>query len=324
MTMKSALAGLFGLLIATTGLGTAQAQDFPNREIKLVVGYAPGGITNTLARILAEKMSDVLGQRVLVENRPGVNGAIATRAVKRAAADGYTLIFNSTNMAMNLYGLKEPGYQWDDFVLVGSMSYGPLVLVANTASSKAKTLKDLIEFGKVNPGKLTFATLGPQSIQNVASERLNALTGIGWRQVPYKGVDQVIPDILNGTIDAYFFVPNTAVQVINQPNMLGMGVTDKRRMELMPSVPTFIEAGIPAINDYALTGVWAPTGTPQPILDKLRAAMAQVINAKETKELIEKTGSVVYIDSREQFDSEIRKQTDQYTEDFKKLGIQPE
>jgi tripartite-type tricarboxylate transporter receptor subunit TctC len=324
MNKKTILAGLFGVLIAAVGLSSATAQDYPNREIKLVVGYAPGGITNTLARILAEKMSDVLGQRVIVENRPGVNGAIATRAVKRATPDGYTLIFNSTNMAMNLYGLKEPGYEWDDFVLVGSMSYGPLVLVANTASSKAKTLQDLIAYGKANPGKLTFATLGPQSIQNVASERLNALTGIGWRQIPYKGVDQVMPDILNGTVDAYFFVPNTAAQVINQPNMVGMGVTDKRRMELMPNVPTFIEAGIPAINDYALTGVWAPTGTPQPILDKLRATMAQVINAKDTKELIEKTGSVVYMDSRQQFDAEIRKQTEQYTDDFKKLGIQPE
>lgn len=324
MKARSILAGLAGLLVAAAQGGLAQAQDFPNREIKLVVGYAPGGITNTLARILADKMSDVIGQRVIVENRPGVNGAIATRAVKRATPDGYTLIFNSTNMAMNLYGLKEPGYRWDDFVLVGSMSYGPLVLVANTASSKAKTLQEFIAFGKANPGKLTFATLGPQSIQNVASERLHNLTGIGWRQIPYKGVDQVMPDILNGTVDAYFFVPNTATQVINQPNIVAMAVTDKRRMELMPNVPTFIEAGYPAINDYALTGAWAPAGTPQPILDKLRAAMTAALNAKETKELIEKTGSVIYVEPREQFDTEIRKQTEQYTDDFKRLGIQPE
>lgn len=324
MKTKALWAGLFSLLMAATAATQTSAQDYPNREVKLVVGYAPGGITNTLARILAEKMSDVLGQRVIVENRPGVNGAIATRAVKRAPADGYTLIFNSTNMAMNLYGLKDPGYEWTDFVLVGSMSYGPLVLVANTTSSKAKNLKELIEYGKANPGKLTFATLGPQSIQNVASERLNALTGIGWRQVPYKGVDQVMPDILNGTVDAYFFVPNTAIQVLNQPNMVGMGVTDKRRMAMMPNVPTFIEAGYPAINDYALTGVWAPAGTPQPILAKLRAAMTDVMNSKEAKELIEKTGSVIYLESREQFDTEIRKQTEQYTDDFKRLGIQPE
>lgn len=324
MKIGNLFAGLLGAVIAVVSADMAQAQNYPDREIKLVVGYAPGGITNTLARILADGLSDVLGQRVLVDNRPGVNGAIATRAVKRAPADGYTLIFNSTNMAMNLYGLKEPGYQWDDFVLVSGMSYGPLVLVANTASSKARTLKDLIEFGKANPGKLTFATLGPQSIQNAASERLNSLTGIAWRQVPYKGVDQVMPDILNGTVDAYFFVPNTAIQVLNQPNIVGLAVTDKRRMDLMPNVPTFIEAGYPAINDYALTGVWAPAATPQPILDKLRAAMTDVMKAKKTKELIEKTGSVIYIESREQFDSEIRKQTEQYTDDFKKLGIQPE
>jgi tripartite-type tricarboxylate transporter receptor subunit TctC len=324
MKTRNALAGLFGMLAAATSSTFVQAQDYPNREIKLVVGYAPGGITNTLARILADKMSDILGQRVIVENRAGVNGAIATRAVKRAAADGYTLIFNSTNMAMNLAGLKEPGYQWDDFVLVNGFAYGPLVLVANTASSKAKTLKELVEFGKANPGKLSFATLGPQSIQNVASERLNNLTGIGWRQIPYKGVDQVIPDIINGTVDAYFFVPNTAVQVLNQPNIVALAVTDKRRMGLMPNVPTFIEAGYPAINDYAMAGVWTPAGTPKPIVDKLRTAITDVMKTKEMKELIEKTGYVLYMEPPEQFDTEIRKQTGQYGADFKKLGIEPQ
>lgn len=324
MKSRNIVSGLLGLLVAATVASGAAAQSYPEREIKLVVGYAPGGITNTLARILADKMSDALGQRVLVENRPGVNGAIATRAVKRATPDGYTLIFNSTNMAMNLYGLKEPGYQWDDFTLVSGMSYGPLVLIVNTASSKAKTLQEFIAYGKANPGKLTFATLGPQSIQNVASERLHSLTGIGWRQIPYKGVDQVMPDIINGTVDAYFFVPNTGVQILNQPNIAALAVTDKRRMELMPTVPTFAEAGYPAINDYALAGVWAPTGTPQPVVDKLRSTMTNVMRTREMKELIEKTGYLIYMEPWQQFDTDIRKQTDQYTEDFKRLGIQPE
>jgi tripartite-type tricarboxylate transporter receptor subunit TctC len=125
-------------------------------------------------------------------------------------------------------------------------------------------------------------------------------------------------------VDAYFFVPNTGVQILNQPNIVALAVTDKRRMELMPNVPTFIEAGYPAINDYAMAGVWAPTGTPAPIIDKLRKAMTDVMTTKAMKELIEKTGYVIYAEPWQQFDADIRKQTDQYTADFKKLGIQPE
>lgn len=324
MKLRTALAGLLGTFIAATGASSAQAQNYPEREIKLLVGFAPGGTTNTLARILADRLSDVLGQRVIVENRPGVNGAIATRAAARAPADGYTLVFNASNMALNLHGMKEPGYRWDDFTVLSGFAYGTLILVTNTASSKAKTFQEFVDFGKANPEKLKFASLGPQSIQNVAAERVNDLTRISWRQVPYKGVDQVIPDLINGNVDAYFSLPITITQIANQPNITVFATTDKRRLELFPNVPTFTELGFAPVNDYVLSGIWAPAGTPKPVVDKLRAAMAEVMKKKETKTQIDGTGYLLYDGSAEQFDADIRKQADQYANDFKKLGIQPE
>jgi tripartite-type tricarboxylate transporter receptor subunit TctC len=324
MTMKHIAAGLFGIVAAATFAGAAHAQDFPNREIKLVVGFPPGGTTNTLARLLADKMSDALGQRVIVENRAGANGATATRAVARSTADGYTLIFNASNMALNLHGMKEPGYQWDEFVTVGGLAYGPMVLIVNTASSKAKTLNEFIAFGKANPGKLTFASLGPQSIQNVAAQRLQEQSGLGWREVPYKGAGAVLPDLISGQVDGYFTLPVAATQLMNQPNIAVFGVADKTRAELLPNVQTFIEAGYPAVNDMTMAGVWAPAGTPKPVVDRLRAAMAQAMKAPDIKGLVEGTGHLMYQGTPEQFDADIRKQAGQYRDDFKKLGIQPE
>src|SRR5690606_32787507 len=115
---------------------------------------------------------------------------------------------------------------------------------------------------------------------NVAAERVNEVSKIGWRQVPYKGVDQVLPDLINGNIDAYFSLPVTVVPTAKEPNITVFAVTDKRRIELFPDVPTFVEAGYPAVNDYVLSGVWAPAGTPKPVLDKLRAAVAEVMKSK--------------------------------------------
>jgi tripartite-type tricarboxylate transporter receptor subunit TctC len=318
------LAGLVGIVLTATHTTFAQGQNFPTREVTLVVGYTAGGPMDGLARVIGDRMSNALGQRVIIENRAGVNGAIATRAVAKSAADGYTLIFNSSNMATNLPGLKEPGYKWDDFDIVGGMSYGPMVMVVNTASSKAKTLQEFVAFGKANPGKLTFASFGPQSIQNVVAQRLNDLSGIGWRGVPYKGGAQITPDLINGNVDAYFGFSVFATSIKDQPNIAILAVANTQRIDTIPNVPTFAEAGFPGVNDGALSGIWAPAGTPKPILDKLRGAMAEAMKAPDLKGLIGGTGNILYQGTPAQFDADIRRQADQYRDAFKKLGIEPE
>lgn len=323
MNMKSMLAGLLGVLSVGLFAAPSTAQNYPEREIKLVVGFPAGGSTDILARIIAEHMSLQLGQPVIVENRGGANGATATRSVARGAADGYTLIFNSLNMAVNLHGMKEPGYSWDDFAIIGGLAYAPLVLVANTASSKAKSLKDMVAFGKANPGQLKFASIGPQSLNNLVAQKFGQLSGIAWREVPYKGSPQVMQDLVSGNIDAFFGLPSTALAVMSQPNIAVLGLSDKTRNSQLPNVPTFVETGYPALDDTSVAGIWAPAGTPKPVVDRLRKAMAEAMKANDIKSQIEKTGNFLYGGTPEQFDSEIRKTSDEYGAAFKRLGIEP-
>lgn len=314
-------------LVAGTMLTTATpapAQDFPNREIKVIVTYAAGGPTDIVARLIAEHMGRVLGQRMIVENRAGANGATATRTAARGPSDGYTILFNASNMGTNIIGMKEPGYDWSDFTLVGGVSYAPFVMMTNTRSSRAKTLKEFIAFAKANPGKLKFASLGPQSLNNLLPQRLGMVAGLNWQEIPYRSGAQVVPDLLNGTVDAYFGLLSTGVSVFGRSDIEVMGTSEATRSKLLPSVPTFAEQGYPEINDYALNGIWVPVGTPQPVVEKLRAALEEAKKSPEFQAQVEKTGNLIYQDTHQQFDALIRRLTGQVATDFKRLGIQPE
>jgi tripartite-type tricarboxylate transporter receptor subunit TctC len=314
---------LAALCLAFGALGApVHAQEFPSREMKLVVGFPPGGGIDVTARILAEYLGRTLRTRIIPDNKSGANGAIAARFVAmQAEADGYTLLYGSSNMAVNLHGMKDPGYKWEDFAVIGGANYSPLMLIMNTASSKGKTLKEVIEFGKANPDKLTFATNGSQSVNNLISRRLDSASGIGWRELPYRGSAQIMQDLLAGNVDAFFGLPSTALTVQGQPNIAIIAVSDEKRMEMFPTVETFREAGYPMIDDLTAAGIWVPAATPKPVLEKLRAALAETVRLPEFKERIEKTGSLVYARSWEDFDAANRKSADQYGADFKRLGI---
>ncbi len=161
MRTSSILKLMLGACLAAVGVSHAQAQDYPTKPITLIVGYGPGASTDLMARFTAEHMSQLLGQRIIVENRAGANSAIATRMVARANPDGYTLLFSAFALASNLYGLKEPGYKLSDFVNIGGYGYTGYTLFVNTKSSGAKTAQEFIDFGRKNPGKLTYLVARP-------------------------------------------------------------------------------------------------------------------------------------------------------------------
>jgi tripartite-type tricarboxylate transporter receptor subunit TctC len=301
-----------------------QAQDYPNRDIKLVVGFPAGGSTDIQSRILADKLQAILGQRVIVENRSGANGAAATRAIAKGEKDGYTLAFNGTDLPINLHGMKEPGYSLDDFTILGAFAYSPMVLITTTKNSKAKTLKEFVDFGKANPGKLTYATFGPQSIANLAANRFKELAGIDWREVPYKGAPQIVQDMLNGTVDAYWGLTTVGSQLNGQPDIVLYGIADKKRNERLPDVPTFAEVGFPQMIEFSATGLWVAAGTPKPIVDKLRNALAEVRKMDEVKTLLGKSGNAILDMSPEEYEKDVRASSARFGAEFKKLGIQPE
>lgn len=323
--MKPFLTAAFSVALAgSTLFGSVQAQDYPTKPVTIVVGVPPGGSTDLVARMTAESMAKHLGTRILVENRPGANAAIATRQVARAPADGYTLFYNAVNMATNLVGMKDPGYKWSDFEAVGGVAYAPYVMFVNTTSTKAKTLKEFIDFGKANPGKLTFASLGPGSSPGLVAERLNSLTGIGYRDVPYKGGGPAMQDLVGGTVDVYFPLANAAASLAGQPNMVVFAVTGEKRTELLPQVPTFAELGFPQMADVLSGGMWVAAGTPKPILDKLRKALADTLKDPGFVAALKKAGQAPYEGDHAQFFASMRAVEAITREDYKKFKLEPQ
>lgn len=312
------------VLAGTAPLLRAQAQEYPSKVVTIVVGVPPGGSADLLSRITAEGLAKYLGTRVIVDNRPGANAAIATRQVARAPADGYTLFYNATNMASNLVGMKDPGYKWTDFEPLGGIAFAPFVMAVNTASSKARTLKEFVEFGKANPGKLTFASLGPGSATMLAAERFNLLSGIGYREVPYKGGAQALGDVVGGTVDAYFPLSNAASAMLGQPNMTVMAVAGAKRSEQLPNVPTSAELGYPDMKDVNLGGLWVAAGTPAPILDKLRKALVDTMKDPNTLAALRKAGQAPYEGDHRQFDKEMRGLEVLARDDYRKLKLEPQ
>jgi tripartite-type tricarboxylate transporter receptor subunit TctC len=310
--------------MAITPIGLAQTRDYPSKPINIVVGVPPGGSADLLARITAEGLARQLKATVLVQNMPGANSVIATRFVARAPADGYTLFYNATNMASNLAFMKDPGYKWADFAPVGGVAYAPYVMAVNTASTRAKTLKDFVDWGKANPGKLTYASLGPGSSPGVVAERFKMLSGVGYREIPYKGGGPAMTDVVGGSVDVYFPLSNAASAVMGHPNMTVMAVTGKTRSEQLPNVPTFAELGYPDMQDILMGGFWVAAGTPAPVLDRLRSALSETVRDPVVVAALRKTGQTPYTGDWRQYEKEMHAAEVQAREDAKRFKLEPQ
>jgi tripartite-type tricarboxylate transporter receptor subunit TctC len=243
--------------------------------------------------------------------------------VARANPDGYTLLFSAFALASNLYGLKEPGYKLSDFVNIGGYGYTGYTLFVNTKTSGAKTAQEFIDYGRKNPGKLTYSSLGPSSPPNLVANHFDAVAKMGWREIPFKSAADAVSAVVAGTVDVYFAAPSTAIGSMGQPNIAVLAVTGKERSPLLPNVPTFAEIGIP-LNDSITLGVFAPAGTPQPIIDKLRKAMDDAKKNADNRKKIEATGLQVYSGTWQDFDRDMEANGKLFEADLKRLGIEAE
>src|SRR5688572_6548415 len=252
------LATALGLLLPPA---TVAAQQYPDKPIRMIIGFAPGATADLLARFASEPMSRILGQPIIIEHRPGANSALASRLAAQAPADGYTILFMASAMVSNLYGMKEPGYKMSDFVSIGGFSDSPFAMMISTKTNPVKTLKELIDIGKANPTKLAYASLGPSSPANLASQRLSQSAGFTWREIPYKSGADGNMAVLSGTVDAWFAAPAAALPLIkDQPSVIVVAVTGKERNRQLPNVPTFSEQGYD-IQDAFSYGILARAGT---------------------------------------------------------------
>jgi tripartite-type tricarboxylate transporter receptor subunit TctC len=279
---KLLAAASLGLL--TLFQGQAHAQDYPNKPVTIVVGYSAGGSGDVIARLVAQELSNALGQRFIVQNRPGASAMIASEFVARSAPDGYTLLSaSSTELAANLGVFSKMAYDpVKDFTPVIQYSVQPNVLLVrpNSPSLTAKNINELVEFAKTHPGKLTFGSAGNGSSQDMAAELFMTLTGTKAMQVPYKGGADSITALMGGQIDMNFSPLPEALPHIRSGKLLPLALTSAQRSSVVPEVPTMAEAGVAGYEFSGWHALVAPAGTPQPVIDKINGVLQKALQGE--------------------------------------------
>jgi tripartite-type tricarboxylate transporter receptor subunit TctC len=321
MSMLHAFVG--AIISAMTMCAGAQpsAQAYPAKPIHIIVPLTPGGSTNNIARLLADKLKESWGQPVIVENRPGGNTIIGTEAVARAAPDGYTLLVASnTHVIIPLLVPKLPFDTLKDFAPVGTLALSRYVMVVNP-SVPANTLQEFIVLAKARGSDVNYGSSGSGSGANIAGETFNVLAGVRMQHIPYKGGAQSLTDVIGGHVQASFNTPMIAAPYLNAGRLKALAITGETRLPLLPQVPTFSEAGLPAYNEKAWQGVFAPAGTPKPIVDKLSAEIARILSSPGTREMLEHQGVEPFISTPEQFAVMINAETAKLSKLIKAANI---
>jgi tripartite-type tricarboxylate transporter receptor subunit TctC len=265
--------------------GAAFAQPFPQRTVKLVVGFPPGGGVDIIARTISQALSDRLGQPVIVENRPGAGGNIAAELVAHAPADGYTLLVSAvSSLAISASLYKAPRYDlMKDLTPVAVVASVPNVLVVHP-SIKVSNVKEFIAYVKANPGKVNFGSAGSGTTVHFAGELFKSMASLDMVHVPYKGAAPAMADLLGGQVQVMFDFLSAAAPQIKSGKLRALAVTSTTRSPVLPNVPTIAEAGLPGYNVLGSFGVMAPTGTPVEVVSRLNREIAAVVNLPEVKE----------------------------------------
>jgi tripartite-type tricarboxylate transporter receptor subunit TctC len=279
------------LLLGALPPGVAPAQDYPNQTVKIVVPFVAGGGVDVVARIVAPRLSEELGQSVIIENRGGAGGALGAAAVAQAPADGYTLLMGTGST----HGTNSNVYarlSYDpvrDFVPVVLLSSSPLLLIVPQASP-AKSVGELIALGRGRPGGLSFASYGTGSINHLGAELFNSMAKIQANHVPYRGSAPAMTDLIAGRIDYMFDGVSTSLGYLQSGTIRVLGVAGPNRSPVLPDLPTISEAGLPGYDTMVWFGLFAPAGTPKPIVTLLNSKANAVLASPRVKEGLEKLG----------------------------------
>jgi tripartite-type tricarboxylate transporter receptor subunit TctC len=278
MTTRTLLKAVLAVALTAISTAPALAQAFPNKPIKMLVPFVPGGGTDMLARIVAAKMTEGLGQQVVVENRAGGNTLIATEVVVHAPADGYTILMQTNNLASNptLYKGKLTFDTRKDLAPIALVAGNPHVLVVSPGVP-AKTFKEYLALAKSKPGTLTFGTAGSGTVNHLTAELLKMRAGIDITHVPYKGSGALMPDVLAGHVDSLFAAMPTVTQFIQEGRLRALAVTTPQRFKGLPDVPTIAESGFPDYDLSSWFGLLAPAGTPEPVIERLNSEVLKAL-----------------------------------------------
>lgn len=307
--------------------GFAFAQDkYPSKPIRLIVPYPPGASTDILARSLGQKLSTNMGVPVVVDNKAGASGIIGTAALAKAEPDGYTIgiAVPSTHTLPVALNRKVPYDPMKDFTPLSIVANNLLAIVVNPAVP-AKTLRELVDYAKQNPGKLSYGTSGAGTAQHLVGEMLNQFAKIDIVHVPYKGASAAMGDLLGGRIQMMIDLVQTPLPNIQAGKLRPLGTTGAQRVALLPDVPTIAEQGLPGFQFATWIGIAAPAGTPKPIVDRLHAEMVKALAMPDLQAAFAKQGmQVAPSASPEAFAQFMKSEHDRLGELIKNAGIQPE
>lgn len=314
------------LLTAVSGFATiAVAQNYPARPITLVVPFPPGGSTTIVARIVADRMADAIGQQFVVDNRGGAGGTLGTRQVAKSAPDGYTIALGySGTLAIAPSLFARAGYDVrTDFAPIGRIGVAPSTVVVHP-SSPVHSIAELVAYAKANPGKVNYGSAGIGTVGHVAAEYFAIETGIKLTHIPYKGTGPAITDLLGGHIPLSFS-PIPAVHESAKSGLLRMlAVTSAKRSALVPDVPTVAESGVPGFDAVLRYGLVAPAGTPRPIIERLNAALRATLASDEVRSRLAVEGAEPLPSTPEEYAVDIDREEAQWSKVIKASGAKAE
>ena len=312
----AAAAALIVVSTATAGL----AQSYPSKPVRVVVPYPPGGSTDIVARVIGEQLSQSMGQRFVVDNRPGAGGNIGMQLAAGAEPDGYTVVVGTTAHAINMTLFKDLPYDTvKDFEPIALLTEIPLILVVNPAV-EAQSVADLIALAKERPGTLNVASSGNGQSTHLAAEMFNAMAGIKLTHVPYKGSAPAITDVMAGHVQLMFDTVMSALPHVQAGKLRALAVSGAERAPVAPDVPTIAEAALPGYEAIAWNGLFAPAGTPRAIIDQLNAEVVRALQSEKVKEQLASLGATARPTTPSDFSTYVRDEVAKWAKVVKESG----
>ena len=314
---RLALAAFAALALLASG---AWAQPYPSHPVRMVVPFAPGGATDIIARIVAQKLADRLGQSVVVENKPGAGTTIGNAEVAKAKPDGYTFLFAPTPFVISqVVYPKLPYDPQKDFAPVSLLAVSPFILVVN-AAFPARTTAELVAIAKAKPGTVTFASAGNGTVPHLAGELFKLRAGVDLVHVPYKGGGPAIVDLVSGQVPMMFATPIEVSPHVQSGKLRVLGTTSLARLAAMPDVPTLSESGYPDFEVLSFFGVLAPAGTPPEIVDRVAADLAAVMELPDVRERFAQQSAEARVLGPAAFSAFLARERDKWTDIVKRSG----
>ncbi|MBY0269907.1 MAG: tripartite tricarboxylate transporter substrate binding protein [Burkholderiales bacterium] len=312
------------LLLLVSAASQVMAADYPTKPVRFIVAFPPGSATDIVGRLYTQKWTEMWGQQVIADNRPGAGGSIAAAIATRATPDGYTLLMHSSGHTVNpsLYA-KLPFDTLKDFVDIGPLAQQPNVMVTNPGTPY-NTVQDVIKAATAKPGTLNFASAGVGSGTHLNLEKLKLMAKINMNHVPYKGSAEALADVLGNRVDFYFAPISTTLTHVQGGRVRAIAVSTIKRSSILPNVPTIAESGVPGFDFSLWFGIWAPTGVPQPIITKIANSIKQAGGDPAIKARLAALGNEPMEMTPQQFAKFVRSEIEVGATVLKAAGIKPQ